>query len=99
MDTIKPTITPRSPKHRSTITSPAPTIKATVKDNSALTKANIKLFVNGVRISASRYTYTASTGALVYKSPRLAPGKKTVKIVATDAAKNLGTKSWSFMIE
>ena len=30
--------------------------------------------------------------------PRLAKGKKTVKIVATDTARNVGTKSWSFTV-
>ena len=36
---------------------------------------------------------------LTYNSPRLSKGKKTVKIVATDAANNVGTKSWYFTIK
>lgn len=35
---------------------------------------------------------------LFYDSPKLPKGKKTVKIVATDAAGNVGTKSWYFKI-
>ncbi len=98
-DTTKPIISPISPKPGSTITSTRPTIKATVMDNTTLSKANIDLYVNGEVIAASTYTYDPSTGALTYNSPRLSLGKKTVKIVATDAAKNVGTKSWYFTIQ
>jgi hypothetical protein len=54
--------------------------------------------VAGRLISPTKYAYNASTDALIYNSPRLSKGKKTVKIVATDAARNVGTKSWSFAI-
>ncbi|HET7480188.1 MAG TPA: S8 family serine peptidase [Rubrobacteraceae bacterium] len=97
-DTIKPTISGMSPRLGSIIRDTTPTIKAIVKDNRPLGKANIKLYVNGVLISSTKYSYAASTGSLVYNSPRLAKGKKTVKIVATDAAGNVGAKSWYFTI-
>ncbi|MEJ7820323.1 MAG: hypothetical protein WKF44_08465, partial [Rubrobacteraceae bacterium] len=78
-----------SPGHTKTIRDTTPTIKATVKDNfTNLQKANIKLYVNGRLISPTKYTYSAATDVLVYTSPKLTKGKKTVKIVATDAAKN-----------
>ncbi len=99
VDTLKPAITPVSPRHRSTIGDTTPIIKAKVKDNNALAKANIKLYVAGKLISAAKYTYAPSTGMLVYRSPELSLGKKTVKIVATDAARNVGMKSWYFTIE
>lgn len=99
VDTLKPTISGMSPRHASIIRDTTPTIRATVKDNNLLSKANIKLYVNGRLISATKYSYVPSTGALVYNSPRLVLGKKTVKIVATDAARNVGTKSWYFTIK
>ncbi len=98
-DTTKPTIGGVLPRHKSVIRDTTPTIKATVKDNRLLGKANIKLYVAGKRISAAKLRYTASTGSLLYNSPKLPKGKKTVKIVATDAASNVGTKSWSFTIK
>ena len=93
LDTLKPTISGMSPRHQSIITNTRPTIKATVKDKNGLTKANKKLYVNADLIAPRKYTYDPNTGALVYNSPALAPGRKTVKIVATDLAKNIGTKS------
>jgi len=100
VDTIKPTVNGMSPRHTSTIRDTTPTIKATVKDNlTNLLKANIKLYVAGKLISPTKYSYSASTDLLTYNSPRLAKGKKTVKIVATDAARNVGTKSWYFRIK
>jgi len=100
VDTIKPTVNGMSPRHTSTIRDTTPTIKATVKDNlTNLLKANIKLYVAGKLISPTKYSYSASTDLLTYNSPRLAKGKKAVKIVATDAARNVGTKSWYFRIK
>jgi len=100
LDTTRPTVTGMSPRPTSTITDTSPTIKATVKDNlTNLAKANIKLYVNDSLISATKYSYSASTDLLVYNSPVLAKGKKTVKVVATDAAGNVGAKSWYFTIK
>ncbi len=73
---------------------------ATVRDNlTNLQKANVKLYVNGILISPTKWSYSASTDVLTYNSPRIAKGKKTVKIVATDAAGNVGTTSWYFTIK
>jgi hypothetical protein len=99
VDTIKPTVVPISPRHASITRDTTPTIKATVKDNlTNLQKSNIKLYVSGTLVPTTRYSYSASTDVLTYNSPRLAKGKKTVKIVATDAARNVGMKSWYFTI-
>ncbi len=55
--------------------------------------------MNGKLISPTKYSYSAATDKLLYNSPKLPKGKKMVKIVATDAAKNVGTKSWYFTIK
>ncbi|MDP9439577.1 MAG: hypothetical protein M3P49_12695, partial [Actinomycetota bacterium] len=100
VDTIKPTISGMSPKHESVIRDTTPTVKATVKDNlTNLRKANMKLYINGALISSTKWSYNASTDLPTYDSPRLSKGKKTVKIVATDAAGNVGAKSWYFTIK
>lgn len=99
VDTIRPTITGMRPSPGSIISDRTPAIRATVKDNlTNLAKGNIKLYVNGTRISATKYSYSASKDLLVYNSPRLTKGKKTVKIVATDRAGNVGARSWSFTL-
>ena len=93
-DTIRPTIKGMVPKHRSTTRDTTPTIKATVKDNlTNLKKSNIKLYVSGKRIASSKFKYSASTDKLTYNSPKLSKGKKTVKVVARDAAGNVGARS------
>jgi subtilisin family serine protease len=100
VDTIKPSISGMSPKHQSIIKDTTPTIKATVRDNQTnLAKGNIKLYVNGKLISSAKYSYSRATDQLVYNSPKLSTGKKTVKVVATDAAKNIDSKSWYFTIK
>ncbi len=100
LDMLKPTISGMSPKHKSAIKDTTPTIKATVRDNMTnLKKANIKLYMGGKLISAKKYSYNAKTDVLLYNSPKLSKGKKVVKIVATDAAKNVGAKSWYFTIK
>jgi len=99
VDTLKPTISRMSPRHASIIRDTTPTIRATVRDNlTNLRKANIKLYVAGKLISPTKYSYSAATDKLTYNSPRLAKGKKTVRIVVTDAARNVGAKSWYFTI-
>ena len=99
VDTIKPTVSGMSPKPKSITRDTTPTITATVKDRlTNLQKRNIKLFVAGKAIPVSKFRYSAATDKLTYNSPNLGKGKKTVKIVATDAAKNVGTKSWYFTI-
>ncbi len=98
-DATRPTIGGVSPKHRSTIRDTTPTIRAVVKDDvTDLQKADIRLYVNGALIPPKGWSFVASTDALVYNSPKVARGKKTVRIVATDAAGNVGAKSWYFTI-
>lgn len=99
IDKIKPTVSAMSPKPTSIIRDTTPTMKATIKDNHTnLRKGNIKLYVSGKAISPTKFTYSASTDRLNYNSPKLAKGKKTVKIVATDKASNLSAKGWYFTI-
>ncbi len=99
LDNTLPTVSAMSPKNASVTTDVTPAIKATVRDNlTNLAKANLKLYVNGALISPTKWSYSASTDALVYNSPRVAKGKKTVRIVATDAAKNVRSASWYFTV-
>ncbi len=69
-----------------------------MRDNNPLSKANVKLYAGGRPISATKFSYAPSTGALLCRSPKLPKGKKTVKVVATDAAGNAFIKSWVFRI-
>lgn len=98
-DSTPPTVSGMSPTNGAAITDTSPTIRAIVRDNlTNLQKANVKLYVNGAQISPTRWSYNASTDALLYNSPKIAKGKKTVRVVATDAAGNVRTTSWSFTI-
>ena len=86
-----------SPRHRSITRDRTPTVKAVVRDNiTNIQKSNIKLYVAGKRVT--RFSYSAATDRLTYTSPRLTKGKKVVKIVARDAAGNVGARSWYFTI-
>ncbi len=100
VDNAKPTISAVSTRLESTNGDRTLTVRATVKDNlTNLSEANVKLYVNGAPISPTKYSYSASTDRLVYKSQKVSKGKKTVKIVATDAAKNVRTATWYFTIK
>ena len=97
VDATKPTVTGMFPRHKSITRDATSSIRAVVTDNATnLQKANVRLYVNGKR--TTRFSYSAATDRLVYNSPALAKGKKTVKIVAKDAAGNVVTKSWYFTI-
>lgn len=97
VDTIKPTVSGMSPRHKSITRDTTPSIRAVISDNTTnLRKANIKLYVAGKKIT--RFSYSAATNKLVYNSSKLPKGRKTVKIIATDAAGNVGVKSWYFTI-
>lgn len=98
IDTIKPTISSISPRDRSITSDRTPTIKATVRDNTNLRKSNIKLYINGKRITRFSYSAATDTDKLIYNSPKLSAGKKVVKIVAKNAAGNPAAKSWYFKI-
>ncbi len=98
-DTIKPVITGIHPRPGSRTRDNSPRIKATIKDNlTSLKKSNIRLYVSGKLVPASKYRYSSS-GLLVYNSPKLPNGKKKVKIVARDAAGNVSVRSWHFKIK
>jgi hypothetical protein len=99
LDKTPPSVSAMSPKNASFTADTTPTIKATVRDNlTDLQKTNVKLYVNGVLISSTKYSYSAATDVLTYNSPKVSKSKKTVRIVATDAAGNVVTKSWYFTI-
>ena len=81
------------------IRSTRPTIKATVLEDTLRDVFDIALFINGKSIPASSYTYAPETGAFSYRPRKNMPaGKKTVKIMVTDAALNTTTATWSFTI-
>ena len=97
VDVIGPAISGMSPGPGAVIRDTTPTIGATVRDNATnLQKANISMYVAGRRIT--RFSYNSATDRLLYTSPRQTNGKKTVRVVARDAAGNVGAKSWYFTI-
>lgn len=96
-DTTKPVVSAPRPKPGSVTRDRTPTIGATVKDNlTNLSRDNITLRVAGNRVTT--FAYDPATDKLTYTPRRLTKGKKTVSLAATDAALNVGTKSWSFTV-
>lgn len=99
VDRVKPAISKISPKRLTKDRTPR--IKATVRDNvTNLSKSNIVLKVNGKNVAKSKFRYSRARDKLVYTvRPKLPRGKRVaVKIVARDAAGNVGNKSWRFRI-
>lgn len=80
-----------------TVRAARPTLHAKVTDDTGVRAARIKVTVDGLR--AKRLEYVARTGKLT-ATPRkkLAPGRHTVKVVATDAAGNRAVKTWRFKV-
>ena len=97
VDTNKPTITNTSSELRSRNGDRTLTVGVIVKDNvTNLREGDIKLYVNGKRID--EFSYSSRTDRLIYKLPRPSEGRKVFKVVATDAAGNVGAKSWDVTI-
>ena len=95
-DATQPTVTAVRPVPGSKTRDRTPAIGATVTDDgSELTKENIDLYVDGKAKSA--FSYDAATDRLKY-TMRLSYSRHTVKIIATDGARNTGTKSWRFTV-
>ncbi len=97
VDAVLPTVTSLSPAPGSSTRDRTPLIRATIRDTQTnLQKTNIRLFLDGVRITT--FTYDAGTDVLRYTPTTRAYGTHTVRVVATDAAGNVGSKQWSFKI-
>ncbi len=96
-DSREPTITKVRPVPGSTIRDTTPAVAATVRDDlTNLAKRDIRLYVDGRR--KSTFSYSSATDRLKYRSGKLSEGRHTVRIVATDASRNTGDKSWGFKI-
>ncbi len=96
-DSRGPTVSQVRPVPGSTISDKTPVMAATVRDDRTnLLKDNIRLYVDGRQ--KGTFSYSAATDRLSYRSDRLSSGRHTVRIVATDASRNQGDESWSFVI-
>lgn len=92
-----PLITPISPKPNATTRDRTPTIRAKVaNDPYGVSAEDIELYVAGRRAPVDAIRY--SDGTLTHTSRRLPAGRKTVKVVATDAAGNTAQRTWAFRI-
>jgi hypothetical protein len=65
-------------------------------DRDELSQNNVRFFVDGRAIIT--FSYDASTDRLTYQSARVSAGKHTGRIVATDAAGNNTTRTWTFRV-
>lgn len=94
-----PTITPLKPEPDSKIKKLKPEIVAIVEDaETELTKADIKLSVDGKKIRS--FTYDAQSDKLKHRvESRLDPGEHTVEVAATDAQGISTTEEWSFKVK
>jgi len=92
-----PTIDPVKPAPGSKIHNRSPLIAAKVSDaETDLAQSNIMLFVDGKPIT--NFSYDAATDRLSYRSGKLAYGRHTVKVEATDASAHKGENTWTFKV-
>ncbi|QIN79058.1 S8 family serine peptidase [Rubrobacter marinus] len=98
VDTVLPTATSPSPAPSASTRDRTPLIQVVVRDTQTnLQKANLQLYLDGARVTT--FTYDAAADVLRYTPPtNRAYGTHTVRVVATDAAGNVGNKQWSFKI-
>ena len=72
-------------------------MRVTVRDTQTnLQKTNLRLYFDGVRITT--FTYDAGADVLRYTPTTRSYGTHSVRVVATDAAGNVGSKQWCFKI-
>ncbi len=96
-DSTVPLITSVSPKPGATTGDRTPTIRARVTDQPyEISGEDIKLYVAGRLIPKASTRY--SDGTLSYTPRRLALGRQTVKVVATDRAGNTAQRAWAFRV-
>lgn len=96
-DTAGPTVASVGPASGSRTRDRTPTIAATVSDDrTELAQGSIQLYVDGAE--KTNFSYDPANDRLTYTSSRLSYASHTVTIVATDAAGNDTTKSWSFRV-
>ena len=97
VDTVLPTVASPSPAPGASTRDRTPLIQAVARDTQTnLQKTNLQLYLDGARITT--FTYDASADVLRYTPTTRAYGTHTVKVVATDAAGNVGSKQWSCKI-
>lgn len=97
-DYIKPVVSNIYPGSGSVTRDHTPAIRATVADNlTDLAKVNIKLYVDGAR--KTNFSYDRATNRLTYTSGNLANKRHTTRIIATDAAGNISSKTWRFTVD
>lgn len=93
-----PQITGPKPYPDQTVSDRTPLIEAYVRDpETELQKANIKMWLDGRVVTG--FTYVPSTDRLYYIPPAaLAPGRRLVRIEATDAKGLTVSKQWGFYV-
>jgi thermitase len=95
-DTVKPAIAPLNPRPGAAIRARTPAITAVVRDDRTdLARRHVRLFLDG---RARNFQYDARTDRLYFKSPRLAYGRHSVRVVATDDAGNTAVRVWRFRV-
>ncbi|MBA4116278.1 MAG: S8 family serine peptidase, partial [Rubrobacter sp.] len=96
-DTAGPAVASVRPSSGSRTRDRTPAIAATVSDDrTELAKGSIQLYVD--EAEKMNFSYDPANDRLTYTSARLSYASHTVRIVATDAAGNATTKSWSFRV-
>jgi hypothetical protein len=97
----RPSVSTLTPVPGSKTRAHRPTIAATVNDlETDLTQTNISLSFDGKPRSADAFAYDADADRLTYQpAKRLASGKHTAKVVATDERGFAKAARWSFEIK
>ncbi len=93
-----PSITSLAPSPDTSTSDRTPAIEATITDaQTDLSKANIRLEVDGRTIASTSFAYDTVTDRLAY-TPSLAPGRHKVKIRATDPQGLRTDRVWYFRV-
>jgi len=92
-----PTISALRPAPGSSTRDRTPTVGAAVRDDrSNLARRNLRLYVDGRRVTT--FAYDRATDRLRYTSDRLSLGRHTAKVVAVDPAGLREARSWRFRV-
>lgn len=87
------------PSPQGTTRDRTPILRAVVRDSQDnLDEGNVRLYVDGRRVSASRFVYSPSTDRLRYAPGRLPYGTHRVKVVASDDHGKTSSRSWHFRV-
>lgn len=98
VDSMTPTIGALSPESGTIVTDALTPLSATINNASAIDLNSLKLFLDGVELTARQKSPTSVSSAQIIWAGPLPEGEHMAKVEGRDIAGNYASKTWSFTV-